>query len=358
MYREHAERQGFQDQTLSLKEFIEGLQLRVEISDATAGQLGRVAQLTVRTNQFNFTTIRRSEHELMEFLGRDRAACLTVRGADRFGDYGLVGALLYEADADRFIVDTFLLSCRVLGRGVEYTVLSHLGQRAVRENKKFVELTCLPTERNLPAREFLQRIGGQAGINAGTSWTFPAEYLAGLEYEPDGEPHYTYSAAATRETPASPRQPVLRFRSSDLSGSLQKVAEDLSDIGRLTRAINEHRLGKQPRPAEADLAEANALQIAVINVWKQVLGRPGIGLDDKFFESGGTSLRAVHMIAMIKKELKRSLSIVSIFECPTPRLLAAQLSAASEVRSSGADNSPANLRGKKRRAHAIRRSVN
>jgi FkbH-like protein/FkbM family methyltransferase len=358
MYRENAERHGFQDQTLSLKEFIEGLQLRVEISDATAGELDRVAQLTVRTNQFNFTSIRRSEHEVKEYLEHQGAACLIVRVADRFGDYGLVGAVLYEADADRLIVDTLLLSCRVLGRGVEYSVLSHLGQRAVREDKKFVELTCVPTERNLPARELLQRIGGQFGPKAGTSWTFPAGYLAGLEYEPDEESNHTYSATPTPEAPASPQQPVSRFHSSDLSGSFQRVAEELSDIGRLTRAIDEYRLGKHPRPAEADLAGANALQIAVINIWKNVLGRTGIGLDDNFFEAGGTSLRAVQLIAMIKKELKQNLSIVSIFECPTARLLAAQVSAASEGRSGGADNARANLLGQKRRANAIRRRVN
>ena len=79
---------------------------------------------------------------------------------------------------------------------------------------------------------------------------------------------------------------------------------------------------------------------------------------DNFFEAGGTSLRAVQLIAMIKKELKQNLSIVSIFECPTARLLAAQVSAASEGRSSGADNAHADLRGQKRRANAIRRRVN
>lgn len=355
MYQENAERHRFQDQTLSLREFIEGLHLRIEISDATEGQLGRVAQLTARTNQFNLTTIRRSEQQIKDFLGRKSSASLTVHASDRFGDYGLVGALLYNADADRFKVDTFLLSCRVLGRGVEYSVLSHLGQRAVRENKSFVELNCIPTERNLPAREFLQRIGGHFGNRAGTSWTFPAVYLAGLEYEPDETPHHQHGAPETPETPA---QPVLRLSSSDFSGSFQRVAEDLSNISRLTRAIDTYRLGKHPRPVEADLTDANALQIAVINIWKKVLGRPGIGLDDNFFDAGGTSLRAVHVIAMIKKELKQNLSIVSIFECPTARLLAAKLSAASEGRSSEANSARANLRGQRRRANTIRRRVN
>src|SRR5438034_1359462 len=64
MYQENAERQRFREQTLSLKDFVNGLQLRVEIAEATDDQLARVSQLTFRTNQFNFTTIRRSEQEL------------------------------------------------------------------------------------------------------------------------------------------------------------------------------------------------------------------------------------------------------------------------------------------------------
>jgi hypothetical protein len=185
----------------------------------------------------------------------------------------------------------------------------------------------------------------------------PAEYLASLKYEPDGESHHLHVAAEIPKTPASPQQPVFRFHSSKLSGSLQRVAEDLSDIGRLNRTIDEYRLGKQPRPADANLAGANFLQIAVIDIWKKVLGRPGIGLDDNFFEAGGTSLKAVHVIALIKKELKQNLSIVSIFEYPTARLLAARLGAASERRNEGASNDRANLRGQKRRANAIRRRV-
>ena len=135
MYQENAERQQYREQSLSLKDFIKGLQLRVDIADATAEQLGRVSQLTFRTNQFNFTTVRRSESEIRNFLEREDAKCLVVRVTDRFGDYGLVGVVMYEAEADRYKVDTLLLSCRVLGRGVEHALVSRLGQRAVNEGK-------------------------------------------------------------------------------------------------------------------------------------------------------------------------------------------------------------------------------
>src|SRR5437660_3793149 len=112
MYRENTERQQFRERSFSLKDFVKGLQLSVEIAEATEDQLGRVSQLTFRTNQFNFTTLRRSEKEIREFLNRAGAHCLVVRVVDRLGDYGLVGVLMYEAFADRFKVDTFLLSCR------------------------------------------------------------------------------------------------------------------------------------------------------------------------------------------------------------------------------------------------------
>jgi acyl carrier protein len=66
-----------------------------------------------------------------------------------------------------------------------------------------------------------------------------------------------------------------------------------------------------------------------MKIWKKVLGRSRIGINDNFFDVGGTSLKAVQVVAMLKKELKRDLSIVSLFEYPTVSLLAAKLSSAS-----------------------------
>ena len=128
MYQENVKRQRFQAQTISLKDFINGLQLRIEMAAASDEDLARASQLTLRTNQFNFTTIRRHENEIRDLLRSEGFKCQVVHVADRFGDYGLVGVVLYEILLDRFKVDTFLLSCRVLGRGVEHAVLSRLGQ--------------------------------------------------------------------------------------------------------------------------------------------------------------------------------------------------------------------------------------
>jgi FkbH-like protein/FkbM family methyltransferase len=139
MYQESAYRERYREKALSLKDFVKGLQLQVDVAEPTEKQLDRVSQLTFRTNQFNFTSLRRSKNDIKTLLEREEANCLVVSVADRFGDYGLVGVLIFFTETDRYKVDTFLLSCRVLGRGVEHSLVSHLGQRAVKEGKAFVD---------------------------------------------------------------------------------------------------------------------------------------------------------------------------------------------------------------------------
>jgi len=355
MYQENAQRESFRAQTPSLKDFIAGLLVRVETAEATEEQLGRASQLTFRTNQFNFTTIRRSVGEIRDFLKGGNTGCLVVRVADRFGDYGLVGVVMYETEADRFKLDTFLLSCRVLGRGVEHTVLSRIAQRALSSGKRFVELTCLPTERNLPAREFVSNLGDQYRSKAGESWLFPAEYLAGLQYNPDEKTQQGNDkpAMANREKPSLP--PKFGFGISTRSEQLQQIGEKLYDISRVAKAIREFRLGTGGHDEVAETEPSGWLETVVLNIWRKVLGRPGIGLDVNFFEAGGTSLKAVQVIAMIRKEVKQHLSIISLFESPTVRLLAARLSATAGSPSCEPSTVGAVLRGQQRRSRALRR---
>ena len=355
MYQESTKRQQYLEQSFSLKDFVKGLQLRVEITEATEDQLGRVSQQTFRTNQFNFTTIRRSENEIKNFLKHEHAICLVAHVVDRFGDYGLVGVLMCEAEADRYKVDTLLLSCRVLGRGVEHALVSWLGRRAVEEGKGFVEFTYLSTGKNLPALEFITSIGDQYRNEAGTCWTFPAECLASVEYDPDEKTPIQGEVPATVNPEKLTPRRALVFGVADCSERLQRIGDNLYDIERLTRAIEEYRLRKQPLHAVTNVTPGNTLETALTNIWRKVLGRPQIGMNDNFFEFGGTSLRAVQVIAMIKKELKQTLSIVNLFECPTVTLLAAKLSAMSGEAHGG--TAVAALRGQRRRYNTIRRDA-
>jgi acyl carrier protein len=209
--------------------------------------------------------------------------------------------------------------------------VAELGRRALAAGKRFVELPYRPTAKNAPAREFLAGLGTPGPV-------FDADRLAALTYDPDAP-----ALEAERDTPRSDRSaPAFG------AAALQRIAEGPSDIAHITRAIEAHRV---PEVAE-DVAPvtAGSLEAALLGIWRLVLGRR-VGLSDNFFEVGGTSLRAVQVIATIKKELKRDLSIVTLFECPTVTLLAARLRDGA----AGSDQAPAVQRGERRRQRIVRR---
>src|SRR5204863_5818096 len=98
----------FQAQSLSFADFLGALNLQIQIEEAAERQIARVAQLTQRTNQFNFTTRRRTEAEMAQLLQDANTHLLSITVTDRFGEYGLVGVVIYQLTRDALDVDTFL----------------------------------------------------------------------------------------------------------------------------------------------------------------------------------------------------------------------------------------------------------
>lgn len=172
-YRQKAMREHFRKETFTFDKFLAGLELEVQISELLPQHVGRVAQLTQRTNQFNCTSIRRSESEIQQFcilLGD--MECLVVDVRDRFGDYGLVGVIMFETRQNALWVDTFLLSCRALGRGVEHQMLAHLREVAKVRGFDYVIVPYLPTSKNQPALDFLNSIGASFRQSSIDGWLF------------------------------------------------------------------------------------------------------------------------------------------------------------------------------------------
>ena len=100
------------------------------IGPVDEANLARVVQLINKTNQFNLTTRRRNRAELEAFLARPDTEAFWVRLADKFADHGLIAVALAEAKGEALAIDTLLMSCRVIGRGVEALVLAELAGRA------------------------------------------------------------------------------------------------------------------------------------------------------------------------------------------------------------------------------------
>lgn len=122
-YREEAARRQAQQESTDMDSFLRSLEMILEIRMTDAFALPRVAQLTQKTNQFNLTTRRYSEEDIqrLQSLGAD---VIYLRYRDRFGDAGIVGVCILTYDGSAAVFDSFLLSCRILGRGVERAFLS------------------------------------------------------------------------------------------------------------------------------------------------------------------------------------------------------------------------------------------
>jgi len=159
LYTHDRRREEVRRQSESLEEFLATLDIRTITGIVDDTTLPRVAQLFQRTNQFNLTGRRYTEAELQRLIDAGAIACW-LRASDRFGDYGLVGAAIAAAeDPCTWRVDNLVMSCRILGRNVEQTLIADLEQRVTARGARCLIGEYIPTPKNVPARDFYSAAG-------------------------------------------------------------------------------------------------------------------------------------------------------------------------------------------------------
>lgn len=159
LYAAERERSRVEQSFTSKQDFFRSLEQEAEIAPVERASLARVAQLTQKTNQFNVTTRRYSEQQIAEIAARPHWQVFSMRVRDRYGDHGLVGVAITRDEGDSCEIDTFLLSCRVIGRNLETALLSHLAEAARARGLKSIKGWFLSTKKNAPAREFYAQHG-------------------------------------------------------------------------------------------------------------------------------------------------------------------------------------------------------
>lgn len=305
----------------SLEEFMAGLGLRVDVQPLEMERLGRVAQLTQRTNQFNTTTIRRTENEIQGLLERSGFRCYTAEVSDRFGEYGLVGVVMVQERVSELYVDTLLLSCRALGRGVEHRLLASMAEAALDHGIYTVTVPFRETAKNAPARQFLESIefGQKFEENGDTVYRFPATELQALRWKPAAEAAETPQAAAPRQ--AGTRRFV----------EFGRIAKELRTPEQILAAMRKQaRAGWQ---AEAgDDAPSSETEQKLARIWSELLEKPVQSVAANFFDLGGHSLLAVLLLMRVKEEFGVELSVDDVY---SGALTLGDLAAAIEARQLG-----------------------
>lgn len=159
MYVVERQRTALKEQAGSLDEWLKGLDIRVTAEKLNGTNLPRAAQLFNKTNQMNLATRRMTAEELSAWAEQPGHSLWTFRVADRFGDSGLTGILGLQLTGERLEITDYLLSCRVMGRKVEETMLALAVRAAQQAGAREVVAVYRPTAKNRPCLEFWQRSG-------------------------------------------------------------------------------------------------------------------------------------------------------------------------------------------------------
>jgi FkbH-like protein len=157
MYRSEEQRQELQKSTMSLPEYLASLQMVATLGKADEVTIARVSQLTQKTNQFNLTTCRYTESEIRRFASDPAKDVFYMKLRDRVSDLGLVGVAILKYEGQKATIDTFLLSCRALGRGAEEVLLAHCLKSAARAGADRVLGCYSRTSRNAQVADFYNR---------------------------------------------------------------------------------------------------------------------------------------------------------------------------------------------------------
>lgn len=159
LYRQEAKRQELQRDVTDMNAYLRSLEMTAHISEFTAVDVPRIAQLINKSNQFNLTTKRRTEAEVKALLSALGYVTFTIRLADKFGDHGLIAIVIGQVKDGDLHLDTWLMSCRVLKRQVEEETVNAIVRLARSEGCGRVVGTYIPSAKNSMVKDLYPNLG-------------------------------------------------------------------------------------------------------------------------------------------------------------------------------------------------------
>ncbi len=165
MVQSEAKRKIVLEASQDIENYLASLNIRATIHPATAEEIPRIAQLTQKTNQFNLTTTRYSTTQVETFITAPEYAVFSMTVADKFGDLGLTAVLIAKKMAETAMIDTLLMSCRILGRKLEIAFVNHcLTHLEKKWQIQQWQAQYIPTRKNIQTADFWDKTMGFSEI--------------------------------------------------------------------------------------------------------------------------------------------------------------------------------------------------
>jgi FkbH-like protein len=188
MYVAERSRKEIRNDVASPDEWLHRLGTRLRVSRIEPSNSARIAQLFNKTNQLNLSTRRLSEPEIIAWASEPNHSLLAFSASDQFGDMGLVGIIGVEVQGGQGQLTDFILSCRVMGRKVEETMIHLAASQAAKLGATVLRIDYLPTARNRPTLEVLQTAGltetAPNHFEVDAAAGFPKPETVALDFDP------------------------------------------------------------------------------------------------------------------------------------------------------------------------------
>jgi FkbH-like protein len=158
-YKENAKRLAVQTKFIDFNDYLRSLEIRINIIPLDEFNLPRIAQMTQKTNQFNLTTHRYTENDIKQ-LSKEGCLIYCIDVNDKYGDSGITGEIILRPEGKEIVsIDTFLLSCRILGRGIEFAFLDSILNKLVDKGYKTAKAKYIKSAKNSQVSDFYDRAG-------------------------------------------------------------------------------------------------------------------------------------------------------------------------------------------------------
>jgi FkbH-like protein len=177
-YRREAQRRESAANCASVDDYLRTLDMKLVLARFDRFHVPRIAQLMQRSNQFNLRTRRLTEMECRGLMENDAVLPLYAELSDRFGDHGLISVVVLEPEGEALMIRDWLMSCRVLARGVEQFIMNHVVAQALRMGLTRVVGEYVPTAKNGMVRDFFRQFGFTRAAGVDGRWS-----IAAAEYQ-------------------------------------------------------------------------------------------------------------------------------------------------------------------------------
>ena len=161
MYKTQLKREAIKEEFSDITDYLKSLELNIEIFCNDNSIIPRMSQMTQKVNQFNLTTKRYTEIEIKNFVEKPNYEVFAFSVSDKFGDSGICGLCIIKKDNDIGFIDTFLMSCRIIGRNLEYSFIKFLLNSMKNNGIKQIKSGYIKTFKNDQVNNFYDKCSFQ-----------------------------------------------------------------------------------------------------------------------------------------------------------------------------------------------------